>query len=57
MTYTTLQHDLHKILLCEYKMSFKIGSLRWVKYIEKKLKQYQPLSSFLGDNDQSQVLK
>ena len=54
MTYTTLRHDLHKILLCECKMSSKIGSLRCMKYIEKKTTQYQSLKPFLGDNDKFQ---
>ena len=38
-------NDLHnlKILLCECRMSFKMGSLRCVKYIEKQATQYQPL--------------
>ena len=38
-------------------MSFKIGSLRCVKHIEKKPTQYQPFPPFSGDNDQSQILK
>ena len=57
MTYTISLHDVHKIPLCECKMSFNIGSLGCVKYIEKKPTQYQPLPSFCGDNDQSQILK
>ena len=57
MTYTISLHDVHKIPLCECKMSFNIGSLGCVKYIEKKPIQYQPLPSFCGDNDQSQILK
>ena len=50
--YTAL-NDLHnlKILLCECKMSFKIGSLRCVKYIEKKPTQYQP--NFWGGGQRS----
>ena len=37
-------NDLHKlkILICECKMIFKIGSLRHVKYIEQKPTQNQP---------------
>ena len=54
MTYTTLQDDLHKILLWECKISSRIGSLWYMKYIEKKTTQYQPLKPFLGDNDRSQ---
>ena len=57
MTCTILLHDLHKILLCEWKVSFNIGSLGCVKYIEKKPTHYQPLSSFWKDNDQSQISK
>ena len=57
MTYTILLHDLHKTLLCECKVSFNIGSLGCVKYIEKKPTHYQPLSSFWKDNDQSQISK
>ena len=57
MTYITLHHDLHKILLCKCKMSSKIGSLRCMKYIERKPTQYQPLKLFWGDNDRSQILK
>ena len=38
-----MTNDLHmKILLCECKMSFKIGSLSFVKYIDKK-STYYPL--------------
>ena len=39
-------NDLHilKILLFECKMSFEIGSLRCVKYTEKKPTQYQKMS-------------
>ena len=38
-----MTNDLHlKILLCEFKMSFKIGSLSFVKYIDKK-STYYPL--------------
>ena len=53
MTYTTLHHDLHKNLLCECKMSSKIGSLRCMKYIEKKLAHCQPVKPFWGDNEWS----
>ena len=48
-------HNL-KILLFEWKMSFKIGSLRCVKYIEKQPTQYQPLPFSVGDNVQSEIL-
>ena len=43
-------NDSHhlKILLCECQMSFKFGSLRCVKYSEKKPTQYQPLPLFWG---------
>ena len=36
---------------------FRIGSLRCVKYIEKKTKQYQHLAPFCVDKVQSQNLK
>ena len=49
-------HNL-KILLCESKISFKRDSLRCVKYITRKAKQYH-LSHFLvGDNVQFPILK
>ena len=40
-----------KILLCDCKVSFKIGSLRCVKYIEKKPAHYQSLIPFLGGDN------
>ena len=46
-----------KILLCKYKMSFKIDLLMCVKYIEKKQTQYQLPSPFLWDNIQSKIWK
>ena len=51
-------NDLHnlKILICERKMIFKIGSLRYVKYIEQKPTQNQP-PPILRGHAQSQTLK
>ena len=46
-----------KILLYECKMSFKIGSLTCMKYIEKQPTQYQPLPLSIGNNVQTQNLK
>ena len=45
-------NDLHnlKILICECKMIFKIGSLRRVKYIEQKPTQNQPSPILRGQS-------
>ena len=42
----------------ECKMNFKMGSLRCVKYVEKKSTYYYAVPTpILGDNIQSQILK